>query len=57
MVLNLKGSTMAATAVQLNDNEEQQQIAYLESVVAKQKAAYEASPYPVTSLSRMPSSA
>jgi coniferyl-aldehyde dehydrogenase len=37
---------MAATAVQLNDNEEQQQIAYLESVVAKQKAAYEASPYP-----------
>jgi coniferyl-aldehyde dehydrogenase len=37
---------MTAAAVQLNDSEEQQQIAYLSDVVAKQKAAFGAAPYP-----------
>lgn len=37
---------MTATAIQLNDSEEQLQINYLHDIVAKQKAAYSASPYP-----------
>lgn len=37
---------MTATAVQLNDQEDQLQIAYLHQVVAKQKTSYAAAPYP-----------
>lgn len=37
---------MTATAVQFQDTEEQQQIDFLNDVVAKQKTAYGAAPYP-----------
>ncbi|MFT6261770.1 MAG: coniferyl-aldehyde dehydrogenase, partial [Bermanella sp.] len=37
---------MTATAIQFQDSEEQQQINFLNDVVAKQKTAYSAAPYP-----------
>ncbi|MFT7109502.1 MAG: coniferyl-aldehyde dehydrogenase, partial [Psychrobacter glaciei] len=43
---------MSATAVQLKDTEEELQIAFLNDVVARQKSAYAASPYPSADLRR-----